>query len=64
MDWTETMIADLRADWDGGYSASVIGKRNGWTKCAVIGKAHRLGLEARPSPTTYTHSIRSNQCHP
>ena len=50
MDWTETMIADLRADWDGGYSASVIGKRNGWTKCAVIGKAHRLGLEARRSP--------------
>ena len=50
MDWTETMIADLRADWDVGYSASVIGERNGWTKGAVIGKAHRLGLETRRSP--------------
>ena len=50
MSWTEERIEDLRRLWDAGYSASAIGKQIGMSKNAVIGKAHRLGLRARPSP--------------
>ena len=40
----------LRVLWDEGHSTSEIGRRMDITKNAVIGKAHRLGLPARPSP--------------
>ena len=50
MSWTEDKIKDLTRLWDSGYSASAIGKQIGMSKNAVIGKAHRLGLRARPSP--------------
>ena len=50
MSWTEERVDDLRRLWDAGYSASAIGKQIGMSKNAVIGKAHRLGLRARPSP--------------
>ena len=50
MDWTEETIARLRALWDEGHSTAEIGRRLGITKNAVVGKAHRLNLPARPSP--------------
>jgi GcrA cell cycle regulator len=50
MDWTEETIARLRALWDEGHSTAEIGRRMGITKNAVVGKAHRLNLPARPSP--------------
>lgn len=50
MEWPENLILRLRADWDEGLSASEIARRLGVTKNAVVGKAHRLDLPARPSP--------------
>jgi GcrA cell cycle regulator len=50
MDWTEEMIARLRALWLEGHSTAEIGRRMAVSKNAVVGKAHRLGLAARPSP--------------
>ncbi len=52
MAWTEERIAVLKAGWEGGMTASQIAEQlgEGVTRNAVIGKAHRLGLEARPSP--------------
>jgi GcrA cell cycle regulator len=52
MSWNGERIELLRALWDEGLSASQIAERlgEGVTRNAVIGKAHRLGLTARPSP--------------
>ncbi len=50
MDWTEETIVRLRGFWDEGHSTAEIGRRLGVTKNAVVGKAHRLELPARPSP--------------
>ena len=52
MSWTDERIALLRTSWEGGMTASQIAEvlGEGVTRNAVIGKAHRLGLEARPSP--------------
>jgi GcrA cell cycle regulator len=50
MDWNEEAIARLRALWDEGHSTAEIGRRMSVSKNAVVGKAHRLNLPARPSP--------------
>lgn len=50
MSWTDERISELTRLWDQGLSASEIGKTLGVSKNAVVGKAHRLNLPARPSP--------------
>ena len=40
----------LRVLWDEGHSISEIGRRMDISRNAVVGKAHRLDLPARPSP--------------
>ena len=51
MSWTDERIATLRKMWEGGATASQIAEElGGVSRNAVIGKAHRLGLKARPSP--------------
>lgn len=51
MSWTEERIERLKQMWHEGATASEIAdKLGGVSRNAVIGKAHRLGLEARPSP--------------
>lgn len=50
MDWTAEAIERLRALWAEGHSTAEIGRRMGVSKNAVVGKAHRLNLPARPSP--------------
>ncbi|WAT18956.1 GcrA cell cycle regulator [Aurantiacibacter sp. MUD11] len=51
MSWTEERIATLTKMWEGGATASEIATElGGVSRNAVIGKAHRLGLKARPSP--------------
>ncbi len=50
MEWTEETIARLRELWEQGLSTAEIGRTLGFTKNAVVGKAHRLQLPARPSP--------------
>lgn len=50
MEWPEQTIRDLRTLWAQGHSTAEIGRRLGVSKNSVVGKAHRLDLEARPSP--------------
>jgi GcrA cell cycle regulator len=50
MEWTAKAIELLRALWAEGHSTAEIGRRMGITKNAIVGKAHRLDLPARPSP--------------
>ena len=51
MSWTEERIDRLKAMWANGATASQIADElGGVSRNAVIGKAHRLGLESRPSP--------------
>jgi GcrA cell cycle regulator len=51
MSWTEERIATLKRMWESGATASEIAAElGGVSRNAVIGKAHRLGLKARPSP--------------
>ena len=50
MEWNDETIARIRALWSEGHSTAEIGRRMGVSKNAVVGKAHRLNLPARPSP--------------
>ena len=51
MSWTDERIETLRTMWEQGQTASQIAEAlGGVSRNAVIGKAHRLGLQARPSP--------------
>ncbi|MEO6388976.1 MAG: GcrA family cell cycle regulator [Croceibacterium sp.] len=51
MSWTDERISTLTKMWEGGSTASQIADElGGVSRNAVIGKAHRLGLKARPSP--------------
>ncbi len=50
--WNELGIETLKRMWGEGKTASQIAEElgEGVTRNMVIGKAHRLGLESRPSP--------------
>ncbi len=51
MSWTDERIERLKKMWTQGSTASQIAEElGGVSRNAVIGKAHRLGLESRPSP--------------
>ena len=50
MAWTPDLIKELKRLWNKGLTTVEIGNRIGMSKNAVVGKAHRLGLEGRPSP--------------
>ncbi|HEX4736015.1 MAG TPA: GcrA family cell cycle regulator [Allosphingosinicella sp.] len=51
MSWTDERIERLKELWSQGITASQIADElGGVSRNAVIGKAHRLGLQSRPSP--------------
>ena len=54
MPWDDNNVSQLRELWDQGLPTAQIGKLLGFTKNAVVGKAHRIGLERRPSPIRRT----------
>ena len=54
MPWDDENVTKLRELWDQGLPTAQIGKLLGFTKNAVVGKAHRIGLERRPSPIRRT----------
>ena len=54
MSWNDENVARLKDFWDQGLPTAQIGKLLGFTKNAVVGKAHRIGLERRPSPIRRT----------
>jgi GcrA cell cycle regulator len=48
--WDDAAIGKLRDLWNTGASTAEIGRRMGYSKNAIVGKAYRLGLDSRPSP--------------
>ena len=51
MSWTDERIDKLKLMWEKGMTASQIAEElGGVSRNAVIGKAHRLELQSRPSP--------------
>ena len=54
MPWNDENVGKLKELWDQGLPTAQIGKLLGFTKNAVVGKAHRIGLERRPSPIRRT----------
>jgi len=51
MSWTDERIDKLKSMWEKGMTASQIAEElGGVSRNAVIGKAHRLDLQSRPSP--------------
>jgi len=62
MSWTEEKILKLRKLWSKGHTASQISEMLGeTTRNAVIGKAHRLNLEARAASKQSTSSSTHSQ---
>jgi len=55
MAWTEDQIDTLKRLWGEGHPASAIAEKMGGalSRSSIIGKAHRLGLEARLNPTDF-----------
>lgn len=49
-DWTDKKIEKLKKLWAQGLSTSEIGKKLDFSKNAIVGKVHRLGLSNRKSP--------------
>jgi GcrA cell cycle regulator len=52
--WDDATIGTLRRLWSEGHRASEIGRRMGFSKSAIVGKSHRLGLDARPDPIKHS----------
>lgn len=58
-DWSKNGMENrLRTLWrDPGISTAAIGREFKLSKSAITGKAHRLGLPARPSPIKRNGSV-------
>jgi GcrA cell cycle regulator len=58
MSWTDERIERLKELWTKGMTASQIADElGGVSRNAVIGKAHRLGLQSRPSPVKPNETV-------
>ena len=59
--WTDERIETLKRLWARGDSASIIGRHLNVSRSAVLGKVHRLGLDARkekkPAPVAETQDV-------
>ena len=49
-EWDQANISRLRQLWAEGVSTAWIARAMGFSKNAIVGKAHRLNLPKRPSP--------------
>lgn len=47
------VIESFRVSWAAGTPTAEMARLFGTTKNAIVGKAHRLGLDERPSPITF-----------
>ena len=61
MSWTSEKVEKLKELWSKGHTASQIAELLGdTTRNAVIGKAHRLNLEAR-APSKQSNATRTRE---
>jgi GcrA cell cycle regulator len=61
MSWTDERIDRLKTMWEKGMTASQIAEDlGGVSRNAVIGKAHRLDLQSRPSPVKANDDDKSS----
>lgn len=58
--WTDKKIEKLIALWEKGVPTAEIGKRLDFSKNAIVGKVHRLGLSNRNSPIK-TSSVKTEK---
>ena len=64
MSWTNEKVEKLKELWSKGHTASQIAEKLGdTTRNAVIGKAHRLNLEAR-APSKQSHNSKTRENRP
>lgn len=61
MSWTEEKVEQLKKLWAEGLTTGEIGRVLDMSKNAVVGKAHRLGLESRPSPIKRDESSQARK---
>lgn len=63
MEWNDAQIALLKREWAAGKTAAHIARLLGSraTRCAVIGKARRLGLSGRESPIKPGHAATNRK---
>ena len=62
MSWTAGKTVRLKHLWKAGYTAAEIGEKLNYSRNAVIGRAHRLNLDARRSGRSSKgtkHSIKT-----
>ena len=59
--WNEDRVSALRRLWAEGHATAEIGHRLRVSKNAIVGKAHRLDLDARPSPIRRDASERTSE---
>lgn len=65
MSWTDERIERLRELWTKGMTASQIAEDlGGVSRNAVIGKAHRLDLQSRPSPVKANDAAPAPKAEP
>ena len=65
MSWTDERIERLKELWTKGMTASQIAEElGGVSRNAVIGKAHRLDLQSRPSPVKANDGEASPKAEP
>lgn len=61
MAWPDDQKQKLRTLWNRGLSAGEIaGRMPEYSRNAIIGQAHRLGLSSRPSPIKPKRSVTLN----
>lgn len=58
--WTDKKIEKLKILWEKGVPTAEIGKKLDFSKNAIVGKVHRLGLSNRNSPIK-TSSLKSKK---
>ena len=63
-DWNKINILLLRELWTSGLSSQKIANKMGTIKNAVVGKAHRLKLQDRPSPIVPKGEKKTHRLQP
>ena len=64
MPWDNENVGRLRELWDQGLPTAQIGKLLGFTKNAVVGKAHRSCVQSGILVLPHVHGVSYRHSHP